>query len=1171
MLPLSKLKKGLRVAGIVPNEIVEIRTVDHDDGDDFYTVFFRNAQGEPGERILYPEDEPKLSLIQGKVLTFTGDSSEFRLAIEAKRIQWAYLFDPMMAVSTSTVMPLPHQITAVYEDMLPKQPLRFLLADDPGAGKTIMAGLLISEMNLRADAQKVLIVAPGSLVEQWQDEMQSKFGLRFEIFTPERVHTSVNGNPFKEAPFWVARVDQLSRNDDYQKLIEEIPWDLIVVDEAHKLSAHYSGNDVKRTKRFSLGEMLSDHTRNFLLMTATPHNGKEEDFQLFLSLLDHDRFYGKGKEQIPESELNDIMRRMVKEDMRKFDGKRLFPDRVAETAEFTLSPKEYALYTQVTDYVCHEMNRAEALKDTKKKNVVGFSLTMLQRRLASSPEAIYQSLKRRHQKLVDALEEVRRKGEEKLPENLFDVRMIDEESQYDDYSGEEQEEFDENITSQATAARTIQELSAEIEILKDLETQAYNVCLSNEDSKWRRLAELLESEDLLLNKKLIIFTEHKDTLLYLEKKIGTLTGEPDSIRCIHGAVPREERLKIQNEFRNDPTVRFLIATDAAGEGVNLQNTNLMINYDLPWNPNRIEQRFGRIHRIGQTETCYLWNMVALGTREGDVFKRLFDKLKIQRADLGGRVFDVLGEVFQDRSLKDILLESIRDDGIRKAKALEDIDRSINAEHFRDVLTKEALCQDILSNEKILSVKRRMEEAEARRLQPFYVQSFFDAAFRALHGSISERVHGRFEIRHVPAVLQNYRPVDRNGDVIRLPIAPRYDRICFDKSAVDVNEGNGSKKAEFIHPGHPLLQAVVQEIQKKFGESLEKGAVFIDPQDDEGLEPRIMALVEMTLHEEAEPHRVVSKQLKFYFVSKEGEVTGSGFAPHLDLKSLTKEEERILNGEIEKASSMSLAKEKLNSAAQRDSKEFLDTTQSERNTRLDRIQTQVRKRLTTALMTLDRKLAELRRKHRESPKPGDEARIEKTNNQIRNLKERLEARQALLEAQKKIYQDPPKVQGYALVIPQGVINHLPGHEIVIDINARRRIERLAMDAVMKAERSIGYVPVDCSKENKGWDIVSSPRSGNGDTRFIEVKGRALSNPDGLPGGENVTIHVSKNEVLQGFNLKDKFLLAFVGVKGDCADEPLYIRNPFDQQPGWAESGRDFSIKSLLTRAGKAGEV
>ena len=247
--------------------------VEHKDGDAFYSVIFRNAQGEPGERILYPEDEPKLALIQGTELTFTGDSSEFSLAIEAKRIQWAYLFDPMMAVSTSTVMPLPHQITAVYEDMLPKQPLRFLLADDPGAGKTIMAGLLISEMNLRADAQKVLIVAPGSLVEQWQDEMQSKFGLRFEIFTPERVHTSVDGNPFREAPFWVARVDQLSRNDDYQKLIEEIPWDLIVVDEAHKLSAHYSGNDVKRTKRFSLGEMLSDHTRNFLLMTATPHNG----------------------------------------------------------------------------------------------------------------------------------------------------------------------------------------------------------------------------------------------------------------------------------------------------------------------------------------------------------------------------------------------------------------------------------------------------------------------------------------------------------------------------------------------------------------------------------------------------------------------------------------------------------------------------------------------------------------------------------------------------------------------------------------------------------------------------------------------------------------------------------------------------------------------------------
>ena len=421
----------------------------------------------------------------------------------------------------------------------------------------------------------------------------------------------------------------------------------------------------------------------------------------------------------------------------------------------------------------------------------------------------------------------------------------------------------------------------------------------------------------------------------------------------------------------------------------------------------------------------------------------------------------------------------------------------------------------------------------------------------LGGSIGARGHGRFEIKHVPAVLQNYRPVDRNGDVIRLPIASRYDRICFDKSAVDVNEGYGSKKAEFIHPGHPLLQAVVQEIQKKFGESLEKGAVFIDPQDDEGQEPRIMALVEMTLHEEAEPHRVVSKQLKFYFVSKEGEVTGSGFAPHLDLKSLTKEEERILKGEIEKASSMSLAKEKLNSAAQRDSKEFLDSTQSERNIRLDRIQTQVRRRLTTAIINLDRKLPELRRKHRDNPKPGDEARIEKTNNQIRNLRERLEARQTLLEAQKTIYQDRPKVQGYALVIPQGILNRLQGHEIsVIDVQARRRIEKLAMEAVIKAEKSIGYIPVDCSKENKGWDIVSTPQSGVGETRFIEVKGRH-------GGAVDDTIHVSKNEVLQGFNLKDKFLLAYVEVEGDYAQEPLYIRNPFDQQPGWAESGRDFS--------------
>ena len=311
----------------------------------------------------------------------------------------------MMAVHTSNVDPYPHQISAVYESMLPRQPLRFVLADDPGAGKTIMAGLLIRELMMRADAKRILIVAPGSLCEQWQDELLEKFGTVFGIFSREKQEQCASGNYFDEQNLLIARLDQLSRSDDLKELLQATEWDLIVVDEAHKLSANYFGNKVNKTKRFLLGEMLGSITRHFLLMTATPHNGKEEDFQIWLSLLDSDRFYGKFREGAHKVDVTDMMRRMVKEEMRKFDGTPLFPDRRAYTANYKLSNLEAALYADVTDYVRNEMNRADNLEG-KRKGTVGFALTLLQRRLASSPEAIYQSLKRRRERLGNRLREM---------------------------------------------------------------------------------------------------------------------------------------------------------------------------------------------------------------------------------------------------------------------------------------------------------------------------------------------------------------------------------------------------------------------------------------------------------------------------------------------------------------------------------------------------------------------------------------------------------------------------------------------------------------------------------------------------------------------------------------------------------------------------------------------
>lgn len=406
MVKLEDIKKDSQIRGIQSNEVVRVVQVEPVGGD-AVTVYYKDSQGRLAEQMLFRQDESRLELAQaGRPWAFDAPGAEFKMGLEAYRISLAHLFDPMMAVHTSNVEPLPHQISAVYEAMLTRQPLRFVLADDPGAGKTIMAGLLIRELLVRADAKRILIVAPGSLNEQWQDELLEKFGVEFEIFSREKQEQSASGNYFYDRDQLICRLDQLSRNEDYQDKLKNTDWDLVIVDEAHKLSANYFGSKVNKTKRFLLGELLGSITRHFLLMTATPHNGKEEDFQIWLSLLDGDRFYGKFREGAHRVDVSDMMRRMVKEELLKFDGTPLFPERRAYTANYELSDPEAALYAAVTDYVRNEMNRADDLEG-KRRGTVGFALTLLQRRLASSPEAIYQSLKRRHKRLESRLEEMK--------------------------------------------------------------------------------------------------------------------------------------------------------------------------------------------------------------------------------------------------------------------------------------------------------------------------------------------------------------------------------------------------------------------------------------------------------------------------------------------------------------------------------------------------------------------------------------------------------------------------------------------------------------------------------------------------------------------------------------------------------------------------------------------
>lgn len=1165
MLTLEDIKKDAQILGLAPNGIARIVSVNLV-GTDALTVYFKTADGKLSEQMLFRTDEAHLSLAEaGRAWAFDAPAAEFKLGLEAYRIRLAHLFDPMMAVHTSNVEPLPHQITAVYESMLPRQPLRYVLADDPGAGKTIMAGLFIRELLMRADAKRVLIVAPGSLVEQWQDELWEKFGVEFTLFTAA-LDQAARVNAFEENDFLIARLDQLARNEELQAKLQNSDWDLIVVDEAHKLSANFFGSKVKKTKRFLLGELLGSVCRHLLLMTATPHNGKEEDFQIWLSLLDSDRFYGKFREGTHKVDVSDMMRRMVKEELLKFDGTLLFPERLAYTANYDLSGLESALYAAVTDYVRNEFNRAAEL-DGKRRGTVGFALTQLQRRLASSPEAIYQSLKRRRKKLEARLKEEKllQHGHH-VAETLESYKVKDvpddvDEAQ-DELSGGEYEQWVEDVVDQATAAQTIQELEAEIRILTGLEGQARQVVHSGQDRKWEELSHLLQDNEQMrtpegARRKLIIFTEHRDTLNYLIERIRNLLGQPEAVVTIHGGVNRDDRRKIQEAFRFDPAVLILVATDAAGEGVNIQNANIMVNYDLPWSPNRLEQRFGRIHRIGQTEVCHLWNMVANQTREGDVFQRLFDKLEVVRAALGGRVFDILGEAFENTSLKDLLIEAIRygESPEAKEKLSRVIEGVLDTTHLRDIMRRNALVEQHMRLEDLYAVKEEMDKAEARKLQPYFIRAFFTESFGALGGEMRPRETGRFEIRHVPAVI---RERDRVIGETRTSVLTKYERICFEKEQTRVH---GKPMASLIHPAQPLMHAVTDLVLEANRGKLKQGAVLLDPNDD-GTEPRVLMVIDHSVREaDGDPSpRVISRRLQFITIDPAGTATFAGWAPHLDLQPLTNSDLAAVKDAVDAPwINDGLEQIALAHAINRLVPEHFQEVKERREHQTDKILTAVKERLVKEINYWSDRYIKLS----EDVAAGKQPKVqpEMARRRVEELTARLEQRKKELNEQRNVVSATPVVIGGALVIPQGLLAQRKGEPTFsADADARAHIEQIAMQAVMKAEQALGHEVFDVSAEKCGWDITARPPMQDGKIpadRHIEVKGRAK-------GADTVT--VSRNEILYGLNQSDKFVLAIVLVDGDDFEGPHYIRDPFQHEPDFGVASINYMLNDLLSRGG-----
>lgn len=1121
MSTLEELAPGTRLTGVIPGKVVAVVAA-QPHGPDAIELTYKAEDGTLDQRVLQRADQERVEIATKSTRPFDAPADQFKLAAEAQRIKLAGHSDPMLAITNSSIDPLPHQLRAVYEEMLPRKPLRFLLADDPGAGKTIMAGLYIKELILRDDVKRCLIVAPGGLVEQWQDELYEKFGLEFEILSSEQMNSPFGRSIFDSKPHLIARMDQLARNDELLEELKKSRWDLVVVDEAHRMGAHYFGKEIKYTKRYRLGQDLEAVTRHFLLMTATPHSGKDEDFRLFLSLLDRDQFGGKSRKSITPKNLEGVMRRMVKEKLLTFEGKPLFPERVAETVSYSLSPEEQQLYDYVTDYVREGMNRADKLTG-KRKNTVGFALTVLQRRLASSPEAILRSLERRFARLERRLEEVQA-SKEKL--EIMDAAGLDPYDEFDDddfddedFSGGELEEIEEELLDAATAAATLDELRAELAELEDLREAARKVHAAATDRKWTELSKILEGNTLANDaksgerRKMIIFTEHRDTLEYLRRRITSLLGRAEAVQAIHGGVNRKDRRQVTEEFTRNPDCQILLATDAAGEGLNLQVAHLMVNYDMPWNPNRIEQRFGRIHRIGQTEVCRLWNLVAENTREGDVFIRLLQKLEEQRNALGDGVFDVLGPAFNERPLRELLMEAIRygEQPEVKEKMNLVIDSSVG-EGIKELMDERALAEETLQPATVEELRRQMDDAKARRLQPHFIEAAFKLSFTELGGRMPRRESGRFEITRVPQAL-----IDHASG----PVATRYERVTFELEKIDPGSGT---RAVLLAPGHPLHDVVTDTTIERLRQALERGATLVSPAVES---PKLLVGVRQTVADATE--ETVAERFGYVFVGEDGSVEDAGPAPYLDCVA-------VPPGFADEITStmpwISGAEESAASWVTASSLgDFASDVKAFRTAELTKQRTQVQQRLDEEVERLNGEALAAREKEHAGKKTRESE--ESLLRQARELEARREVRLQRLDQQLEMHARPPRIDSAAVVLPKsmvegGLAQNAPMHAI-----ETKAVERRGVDLVMNLERELGRKPTEQPFNNPGFDILSE-REGEPPIR-VEVKARIAGADD---------FYITQSEIRMAQNAQPNYRLALVRVSPDGAehDEVRYVADP-----------------------------
>ena len=986
--------------------------------------------------------------VAGGAHTFDAEPRLFRLAVEALRTHLAHTFDPQYAVSVSQVDPLPHQFDAVYKHMLPLPRIRFLLADDPGAGKTIMAGLLMRELMRRGDVRRVLVLCPKALTDQWRREMWERFREPFVLVTGDLIASRFGQNIWVENDCVVASVD-LAIQDHILPGLDQSQWDLIIFDEAHRLSAYRYGSTGKidKTKRYMLAERLAARTKHLLLMTATPHKGDPENFRLLMTLLDDKVFASQaGIENAVRKDGSPFFLRRMKEAMKHFDGRPLFLPRYVKTFAYELAAHEQELYDAVTDYVSNGLAQAEEVRN---RNVT-LALIILQRRLASSLYAVTRSLERRRERLSEELEQGRQG--ERLTPRLPTV-------EYDEDEDEELTVDDEAALSGASTARTPAELQSEIAQLDALIALAQATRRKGPERKLEEFRRVIENQTVAdRNEKILVFTEHRDTLLYLTRKLREWGY---SVCNIHGGMKLADRIGAEKEFRG--SAQFMVATEAAGEGINLQFCKVMINWDLPWNPNRLEQRMGRIHRYGQEYEVQVVNVVANTTREGSVLVRLMEKLERMRAQLGhDQVYDVVSSVLDAGQVRlDVLLRQ----AILNRRSMDDIlgdldfvDNSASIAAAREALG-EALATPNIDLGFILGDER---ESKERRLTPEFVERFFMDGFRYLNGRITSGADSDWKLDFVPAEIRREVRSNNTGE-----FGSENRLITFRKGRL-----RRDPPAEFVAPDHPLFDTVLGRILEQGRPLLAKGSVFIDK---ETRAPYLVWLLEA------------------------GVVNGAGDVVHRRLLALRQRGtafERVAPGvllDLPPSDVAPSAPETLRAAADGDAAvkaasgfyadDYLVEVTAEQERQVGIVETALQKSVNDNLTDLQQRLD---RQHEDEAKGKDmRIAIHATNEQIESLTTELKGRRADLQRRKVTSLQTPRVVGVAAVIsgpvPKVVEQGRGGDN--------RTVEMAAMQVAMDYERSQGRTPVDVSKTGVGYDVKSMGAAG--DVRYIEVKGHAAT--------------------------------------------------------------------------------